>query len=409
MKINRNNYEIYMVDYLDGQLSKDDEQDLMQFLEKNPDLKEELDLIQNTSLPDAEVVFDGKDVLKKNLEEEVISDDNIDEWCIASIENDLTKQGQLKFARALESQPAFKNTFTAYLKTKLEAENIPFPGTKPWKLPHFDNQPDIDDTDYWIIAALENDLTLAQRKEWNAFKKQIPGIEKIEQQYQLTRLKAEQVHYPEKQKLKKRSSRMRYLYPLSGVAAAAALFYLFISIANINENTYKTYNEKMAKIEQQSQDGVYPSPAFFNPTLKKHMMNTIAHFSSQQKEQKQNQTIIVEKTSERQFANLDPVPIRKANLEQSGNPTIQAPKIKTQVISADKLMNKMYAQNSQSAINVQEENKLTFFKAAQKGVKVVNNKIGTKMDLEARYDDRGQKKRVKFSTRLFSVTRTVNQ
>ena len=42
MKINRNNYEMYFIDYLDGVLSPDLVSELLLFLDENPDLKEEL-------------------------------------------------------------------------------------------------------------------------------------------------------------------------------------------------------------------------------------------------------------------------------------------------------------------------------------------------------------------------------
>ncbi len=407
MNITRNNYEIYMIDYLDGQLSETAEQKLMQFLEQNPDLKEELDLLEHASLPEDDTIFEGKNTLKKNLEDEPISEDNIDEWCIAAMEDDLSPEGKTKFANELETHPAFKNIFTNYLKTRLEAEDIPFPGVKPWQLPNFDNKPTVEDAEYWIIATLENDLTHTQRKAWDAFKKQIEDVDKLEKSYLGTKLIPEQVVYPDKHKLKK--NRMRYLYPLSGIAAAAALFYLFISIANINENTYKSFNKKMAQIEQSKNEGSYPNPAFINPAMKAHMMKTIKHFSAAQKKEKTPVQKQTQQKINRQFATLNPVPLRQADIENIENKKLPEPHMQTEVISADEVMNKMYAQNSQPSFNVKPENKLTFFKAAQKGVEVMNNKVGTKMDLQARYDERGQKKKVQFSTRLFSITRTVNK
>ena len=42
MKINRNNYEVFFMDYLDGNLDESVVNDFIEFLQKNPDLKEEL-------------------------------------------------------------------------------------------------------------------------------------------------------------------------------------------------------------------------------------------------------------------------------------------------------------------------------------------------------------------------------
>ena len=41
MKINRNNYEIFFVDYSDGKLSENQIENLMAFISLNPDLEEE--------------------------------------------------------------------------------------------------------------------------------------------------------------------------------------------------------------------------------------------------------------------------------------------------------------------------------------------------------------------------------
>jgi hypothetical protein len=79
-----------------------------------------------------------------------------------------------------------------------------------------------------------------------------------------------------------------------------------------------------------------------------------------------------------------------------------------EVITADNLMGEYMAENSQVNYNTQR-NKLTLFKVAQKGVNKINDKVGTEMKLEAQYNSKGEKKRVRFSNRLFTVTKTINK
>jgi hypothetical protein len=67
-----------------------------------------------------------------------------------------------------------------------------------------------------------------------------------------------------------------------------------------------------------------------------------------------------------------------------------------------------WQKNSQVNYNTQR-NKLTLFKVAQKGVNKINDKVGTEMKLEAQYNSKGEKKRVRFSNRLFTVTKTINK
>ncbi|MCB9000870.1 MAG: hypothetical protein H6537_02720 [Bacteroidales bacterium] len=47
MKINRNNYEIFLVDYLDGKLTPEKEAMLMVFLHENPILPMKLMVFKN--------------------------------------------------------------------------------------------------------------------------------------------------------------------------------------------------------------------------------------------------------------------------------------------------------------------------------------------------------------------------
>ena len=46
MKINRNNYEAFFIDYLEGNLDEKMVDDFIEFLQQNPDLKEELSVMR---------------------------------------------------------------------------------------------------------------------------------------------------------------------------------------------------------------------------------------------------------------------------------------------------------------------------------------------------------------------------
>jgi len=66
MKININNYEAWMIDYIEGNLSAADEKELSEFLTFHPELKAELDLFSQTKLePDTTIIFANKQSLKK--------------------------------------------------------------------------------------------------------------------------------------------------------------------------------------------------------------------------------------------------------------------------------------------------------------------------------------------------------
>lgn len=66
MNINKHNYEEWMVDHLEGNLSPSQEAELEQFLQQNPDLRSELEMFSNTILvADKAVVFPDKELLRR--------------------------------------------------------------------------------------------------------------------------------------------------------------------------------------------------------------------------------------------------------------------------------------------------------------------------------------------------------
>lgn len=119
ININRNNYEEYFIDYLDGNLSQTDKQQVFIFLEQNPDLKEELEMFQQEALVPEDVFFEGKQDLKRARL--FPSDNHFDELCIASIEGDLTKNEQAVFDHYLGENAEKHQEFLIYTKIKLKA------------------------------------------------------------------------------------------------------------------------------------------------------------------------------------------------------------------------------------------------------------------------------------------------
>ena len=57
MKVNRNNYEVWMIDYFDGKLNASEIADLMAFIEVHEDIREEFELFSNETLDKEEVTF----------------------------------------------------------------------------------------------------------------------------------------------------------------------------------------------------------------------------------------------------------------------------------------------------------------------------------------------------------------
>jgi hypothetical protein len=65
MKIDRTNYEVFFIDYIEGKLSPEMVEELQIFLALNPDLDEELRGVDQSVLSYNEEIYDQKDSLKR--------------------------------------------------------------------------------------------------------------------------------------------------------------------------------------------------------------------------------------------------------------------------------------------------------------------------------------------------------
>jgi hypothetical protein len=127
MQIDRTNYEIYFLDYIDGNLSVDLIDEFLEFLEYNPDLKEELLSVSQSQvrLPDEKIIFGGKKDLFRN---ELTGSSNFEYQTIAWIEGDLNEEEEILFKKELQDNPRKQEIFHLYEKMRLQPEtDISFP------------------------------------------------------------------------------------------------------------------------------------------------------------------------------------------------------------------------------------------------------------------------------------------
>ena len=132
MKIDRNNYEPYFIDYLEGTLDEKLVDDFLEFLQQNPDLKEELALFNTVNIEPEEVTFSKKQNLFK---EKYDLENEFNNAAIAQIEGDISEQEKTDFENYIQHHPEKKKDLTLFEATKLKAdEKIIF--TKKNKLYH---------------------------------------------------------------------------------------------------------------------------------------------------------------------------------------------------------------------------------------------------------------------------------
>ena len=116
-KIDRDNYEIFFLDYFDGNLPKDLIEDLFIFLDQNFDLKEEFEQMSVISINPDKISFPNKNSLKKT--ESKINNSNYNEYLAASIEGDLNNEELIELNQFINQNPQYKKEFEIIGKTKL--------------------------------------------------------------------------------------------------------------------------------------------------------------------------------------------------------------------------------------------------------------------------------------------------
>jgi hypothetical protein len=116
MEINRNNYEQYFIDYLDGNLDPGQEKVLRSFLEFNPDLKEELEGLEKAYLVPAEQSYGDKDVLLKAA-------DPFEERCIDFMEGQMKQEEEIAFRQLISEDSQREITLKLYQSTILIPDN----------------------------------------------------------------------------------------------------------------------------------------------------------------------------------------------------------------------------------------------------------------------------------------------
>ncbi len=125
MKINKHNYEEFLVDFMDGTLDPNMRQELFIFLDAHPDIKAEFEGLEVANLTDEEnIVFEDKNALKKNIASPTINinEDNAGKFFIAAAENDLSASETAELNEFIKQNPEQEKHFRLYKNTKVEAD-----------------------------------------------------------------------------------------------------------------------------------------------------------------------------------------------------------------------------------------------------------------------------------------------
>lgn len=124
MKPDRTNYEIWLIDYLDGNLGNERERELLLFLDENPDIREELSDMMSYKTEPSFGKFINKSSLKKSAED--LSELQFEMLSVAASENDLSEDQRSEFDEIIAGSPEKRKTYEQIKGIKLNAPAVKF-------------------------------------------------------------------------------------------------------------------------------------------------------------------------------------------------------------------------------------------------------------------------------------------
>ncbi len=119
MNINRNNYETFFILYIDNELSVQEKNAVDVFIQKNPDLKEELAMFQQSVVVPETVSFSGKDSL---LKKPTVTDE-MQEQLLLLLDKELNKAEVKNITSIINQDEACKKEWDILQLTKITADN----------------------------------------------------------------------------------------------------------------------------------------------------------------------------------------------------------------------------------------------------------------------------------------------
>lgn len=123
--LTRDNYEIWFVDYLDGNLGNHEISQLEHFLSENPDLQDEFQGIKGLILEPEHLTFDRKnELVKQDLDDPIL----FSEACVSFIENNASTIQKSQLLTYVENRPEKNKELSLFKATLLQANlQIVFP------------------------------------------------------------------------------------------------------------------------------------------------------------------------------------------------------------------------------------------------------------------------------------------
>jgi hypothetical protein len=236
MKINRDNYESYFLDYSEGQISTEMVKEVELFVEQNPELRKVLDEFEAISLvADQDIVFEKKSALKKNqvFATSQVNELNYEEYLVNEAEGILSKEQLSAIEEFISINPQFEKERKLFALTHLSVDDdIVFEAKESLKKKAIPvGSINAETFELYMARELENDLNPDEKLQFAEFLRYNPQLEKDRKLYAHTKLVAESdIVFEDKNSLKRTAvipMRRFVYYALSAAASLALIFSVY--------------------------------------------------------------------------------------------------------------------------------------------------------------------------------------
>lgn len=119
ISIDRHNYEEFFLLYIDNELSVEERSAVEEFVRNNPDLEIEFTMLQQSTLPKDELVFEGKETLLKTL----VNQSNYEEYFVLYGDNELTNQEKELVEEFVYKHPQYQAEFELITSIRMEPDH----------------------------------------------------------------------------------------------------------------------------------------------------------------------------------------------------------------------------------------------------------------------------------------------
>ncbi|GEM_PF-3551839 len=212
MKINKKNYQAFILDYYEGNLSAKQAAMLMSFLEKHPELKKDFEDFEIIELEnDKDIKYSGREFLKKP-EPEIqlpVTPQNVELFCIAEFEGLLSDTELAALNSFISKNPSYESVRKKYSLAYISPdEAVVFENKYQLKkLPSLKVASlSVDDSNYeeYFSAYIDGELSESGKRAVELYIKDNPGRRKELSQWKELRLSPDPaITFPLKSSLKR--------------------------------------------------------------------------------------------------------------------------------------------------------------------------------------------------------------